>query len=68
VEHIGAKESAHKHSLRVRRSRQDDTDIITGKYGEIYEYDEDKLAVMVLPNPPRRGLWFAAVPCSSPSA
>lgn len=57
MEHIDAKEFAHKHSLRVRRSRQDDTDNVVGKHGEIYEYDEDKLAVMIMPHPPRRGLW-----------
>jgi hypothetical protein len=51
------KEFAEKHSLRVRRSQQDDTDNIVGKFGEIYEYSEEELAVMVIPDPPRRGLW-----------
>jgi hypothetical protein len=51
------REFGQQHRLRVRRSRQDDTDTIIGKHGEIYDFDEDKLAVMVLPDPPRRGLW-----------
>ena len=36
---------------------QDDTDNIIGRVGEIYDYDEEKLAVMMMPDPPRRGLW-----------
>jgi hypothetical protein len=50
-------EFAETYSLRVRRSRHDGTDNIIGKHGEIYEHSEGKLAVMVLPDPPRRGLW-----------
>ena len=51
------KEFAEQHRLRVRRSRQDDTDNVVGKFGEIYEYCEDKLGVIVIPVPLRRGLW-----------
>jgi hypothetical protein len=51
------KEFATKYSLRIRRSRQDASDNIVGKFGEVYEYGEDKLGVMVMPVPPRRGLW-----------
>jgi len=51
------KQFAEQHSLRVKRSREDDTDNIVGKYGEIYEYDDDTLGVMLSPEPPRRGLW-----------
>jgi hypothetical protein len=51
------KEFAEQHSLRVKRSHDDDTDNIVGKYGEIYEYDDDTLGVMLIPEPPRRGLW-----------
>jgi len=51
------KEFADQYRLRVRRSRQDDTDTIIGKHGEVYDFDEDKLAVMIMPDPPRRGLW-----------
>lgn len=41
----------------MKRSHDDDTDNIVGKYGEIYEYDDDSLGVMLIPEPPRRGLW-----------
>ena len=48
---------AQMHSLRVKRSRHDDTDNIVGKYGEIYDYGGGTLGVMLIPDPPRRGLW-----------
>lgn len=51
------KEFAQKYSLRVKRSKQDDTDNIVGKHGEIYEYGDGTLAVMLMSEPPRRGLW-----------
>jgi hypothetical protein len=51
------KEFAKQHSLRVKRSHDDDTDNIVGKYGDIYEYDDDIFGVMLIPEPPRRGLW-----------
>jgi hypothetical protein len=51
------KNFVEKHSLRVKRSREDDTDNIIGKYGEIYEYGDGALCVMLMPDPPRRGLW-----------
>jgi hypothetical protein len=51
------KEFAEQYSLRVKRSHDDDTDNIVGKYGGIYEYDDDTLGVMLIPEPPRRGLW-----------
>lgn len=51
------REFAQKHSLRVKRSCQDDTDNIVGKFGEIYDYGDGTLGVMVIPDPPRRGLW-----------
>ena len=45
------KEFAEKHSLRVRRSRQDDTDNIIGKLGEIYEYSDSELGLMLCGGP-----------------
>ena len=48
---------AERHSLKVKRSNDDDADNIVGKYGEIYEYGDGTLGVMVMPDPPRRGLW-----------
>ena len=51
------KEFAYLHSLKVKRSREDDTDNIIGKYGEIYEYGDGTLGVMLMPDPPHRGLW-----------
>jgi len=50
-------EFAAKHSLKVKRSNDNDTDNIVGKYGEIYEHGDATLGVMVMPNPPRRGVW-----------
>jgi hypothetical protein len=35
------KEFAEQYSLRVKRSHDDDTDSIVGKYGGIYDYDDD---------------------------
>jgi len=54
------KEFGEQHSLRVKRCHDDDTDNIVGKYGEIYEYDDDTLCVMLIPEPPRRGLWVCS--------
>ena len=51
------KEFAQKYSLRVKRSKQDDTDNVIGKYGEIFDYGNGTLGVMVMPEPPRRGVW-----------
>jgi hypothetical protein len=51
------KEFADQHSVTVRRSGQDDTENIVGKFGEIYEYGDGNLGVMVMPEPPRRGVW-----------
>jgi hypothetical protein len=39
------KNFVEKHSLRVKRSREDDTDNIIGKYGEIYEYGDGALCL-----------------------
>ena len=52
------KEFAEVHSLRVKQSGEDGTDNIVGRFGEIYEYGDGRLAVMVMPEPPRRGLWI----------
>jgi len=52
------KEFAEVHSLRVKHSREDDTDNIVGRLGDIYEYGDGQLAVMVMPEPPRRGPWI----------
>ena len=46
---------AQKHSLPVRRSRQDDADNIVGRLGEIYEYGDSELAPMLCGGPIRHG-------------
>jgi hypothetical protein len=51
------KEFAQKHSLQIRRSRQDDTDNIVGRFGEIYEYDDGELALMLCGVPTGTGRW-----------
>jgi len=51
---------AAKHKFRVQHSREDDTDNIVGKHGEIYEYGSGKLAIIVIQpryKPPRIGRW-----------
>ena len=48
---------AERHSLKVKRSNDDDADNIVGKYGEIYEYGDGNLSVMIMPDPPHRGIW-----------
>ena len=39
------------------RVDEDGAKIIPGKLGHIYEYDEDTLGVMVMPDPPRKQYW-----------
>jgi len=54
---------AEKHTLRVRRCCEDDTENVVGKFGEIYEYAPGLFGVMVIP--PRRkgnGL-YTMTPC-----
>ena len=51
------KEFAHKRSLSVKRSRQDDTDNIVGRLGEIYEYSDYELALMLCGGPIGTGRW-----------
>jgi len=50
-------EFAQKHSLRVKRSREDDTDNIIGKLGEIYQYSDSELALMLCGGPGGTGRW-----------
>jgi hypothetical protein len=45
------KEFAQKHSLQIRRSRQDDTGNIGGRSGEIYQYDDSELALILCGGP-----------------
>lgn len=47
---------ADKHRLRTRIDT-DGTKIIPGRVGHIYEYDDDLLGVMVMPDPPRVQYW-----------
>jgi hypothetical protein len=42
-------EFAQKCSLQVRRSRQDDTENIVGRFGEIYQYDAAESGRNALP-------------------
>lgn len=51
------KEFAQKRSLSVRRSRQDDTDNIVGRLGEIYECSDTELALMLCGGPAGIGRW-----------
>jgi hypothetical protein len=50
-------EFAEKHLLRVRRSRDDDTDNVVGKFGEIYEYSNSELGLMLCGGPTGTGRW-----------
>jgi hypothetical protein len=50
-------EFANKHSLSVKRSRQDDTDNIVGRLGEIYQYSDSELALMLCGGPTGTGRW-----------
>lgn len=54
---MGLREFAGQRSLQVKRSREDDTDNIVRKYGEIYEYGDGALGVMLMSDRPRRGIW-----------
>src|SRR5262245_27127903 len=45
--------------LKIRVD-EDGTKIIPGRHGHIYQYDNDFLGVMVIPNPPRRRYWGCA--------
>ena len=47
---------ATKHRLKTRID-DDLTKIIGGKVGHIYEYDDEHLGVIVIPEPPRPAYW-----------
>jgi len=47
---------AIRHRLKGRVD-EDGTWIIPGKYGHIFEFDTGQLAVMVIPDPPRKNYW-----------
>jgi len=47
---------ATRNRLKTRVD-DDGTRIIPGKYGHIFEYDTGQLAVMVIPDPPRKNYW-----------
>jgi hypothetical protein len=54
---LGEVESlANRYKLRPSIS-EDSTKIIPGRFGQIYEYNTDLLAVLVMPDPPRRRYW-----------
>ena len=51
------KEFVDKHSLRVKRSPDDGTDNIVGRVGEIYEYSDCELALMICRGSVGIGRW-----------
>src|ERR1700674_2497089 len=48
---------AVRHRLKLKPDSEDGTPIILGRLGRIYEYGDRTLAVMVIPNPPRKNFW-----------
>lgn len=60
------REFAAQSSLHVRRSRQDDTDNIVGRLGEIYQYSDDELAPMLCGGPTAQGIGLASEASVSP--
>ena len=53
---MNIKELAESHRFKTRVD-SDLTTIIPGKVGHIYEYDDDLMGVMVMPDPPRKQYW-----------
>jgi len=53
-------EFANDHRLQVKRDPQDNTDIIPGKDGHIFEYDDGVLGVVVMPETGTAYHWNAA--------
>jgi len=51
------KEFAERYSLRVKRSPDDGTDNIIGRFAEIYEYGDSELALMLCGGPTGTGRW-----------
>jgi len=47
---------ANRHRLKWRFD-EDETRFIPGKDGQIYEHGEGRLAIMVIPSPPRKNYW-----------
>jgi hypothetical protein len=41
----------------IFRTDSDGTNVIRGKYGHIYQYDEGVLGALIMPHPPRRAYW-----------
>lgn len=48
---------AAQHRLKTRVSEEDGTKIIPGKFGQIYDYGDGRLGVLVMPDPPRPHYW-----------
>jgi hypothetical protein len=48
---------AAQYRLKTRVSDEDGTKIIPGRFGQLYEYGDGRLAVMVMPDPPRQNYW-----------
>ncbi len=53
---IDIQEFADNHRLKTRVD-DDLTKIIPGKFGHLFEYGDDVLGVMVMPDPPKRNYW-----------
>ncbi len=51
------KDFARQHSLKIKRSRDDGTDNVLGKHGEIYDYSESELALIVCGGAAGTGRW-----------
>lgn len=47
---------AEKYNLNLRRA-EDDTFVVFGRHGEIYEHSDDELGVMIMPAPSKVRYW-----------
>ena len=56
IKMIDIQQFADEHRLRTRVD-EDRTKVIPGKLGHLFEYDDDLLGVMVMPDPPKRNYW-----------
>ncbi len=48
---------AMKHHLATTRCVDDGTLVVKGRHGEVYQYSDDELGVLVMPEPKRFRLW-----------
>jgi hypothetical protein len=54
---VGIQAWANRYRVKTRLWPEDGTTVITGRWGHIFEYSDDLLGLLIMPEPPRPRYW-----------